>query len=1139
MATLEVHDGRGRVEIVTISRDHTALFGSDPKCDVVLNDPQVLPFHGRLRWKAGKYRAEAFPEANALTINGKKVVAASLAQGDEIKVGSFKIFLVNAEDGPADTDKTREQAPASVKRGARAGAATAATLPGAATATARPATAPAAPIAPLKPPGPIKKFVNILMAKDQRPGEERIVSSPLILALVVAFAVLVAIGIGLFSVIARTRAENQFLSAMDSYKEKNYTDAIKGFEQFLYTNPHEARASKARVTLGMSNVQQYTLPGNPNWTAALKSAREVHKRIQNETAYIDDQMNLAEQVLKTAEGLADRAKTAADADMLGEAMQAITLHDRVAGDLAVTLRGKSHLPAKLTEAKAAVEKSQVRARYLADMDAAIKAGSANDVYAIRDALVGIYADLATDKDLVAKLTSANVLVQKLVKIDPAKRPADTKPHPEPLGPPLSLVLRADPTTPPGKTGPIVYALAQGFVYALDGTNGAPLWHAPVGLTAPFAPIAVAGPSPSCLIYDSRHGELARIDGRTGRLMWRQTTGETVTDPPLILGNQIAQLTPSGKLLSIDLTTGALEATLVLGRPAARAPASDEAGEFFYLAADRDVVFVIKRDDLSCMSVEYLGQPAGSVPCAPARVGPYLIVPENNSLLDGKWTVFAILENGSKLKEVQTIDIQGWTWATPVSQAKNVWSITDRGQLTVFEVGGPEARTPLVQIATTVPDALPSGPAYGRSRGERELWLSSHRAGRFDLSAEQSAIAAAWSIERAGTALGPIQVADRLGILTQRYIDKPGVAVWGVNFSEKTPDKRIVWRTVLGTSWPLVPLAQPGGEGLSILSAEGKMLKLSREEVAKGGFVTMPLPRAGYFYVPPTPVRRLDANGLTVLITAPDADHIYVRESATNDEFRRVDLPAPLGAAPLFWGENLFAPGLDGRVYLIDPRTGEAKAEPYVPPFERAKPTRWKNPVKLGEDAVILADESGRIRRLAKVTEPRLKLAVVGEVIDLKSPILADPATTEQAVIVVTSDGKVLARAGRDLSALGAWTLDAPRALGPVSIAGHALVIDSAGGVLAFGPDGQKLWSVNLGDAPPLGPPVFKDDALWFLSRFGALQRRSLTDGSRVDRVDLGVLPSAGLNTDGPDVLVPTAPGTYRVLESKGEKVAQP
>src|SRR5690348_8999911 len=54
MAMIEVHDGRGRVEFVTISRDVAATFGSDPKCDVVIDDPRALPFHGRIRWRRGK-----------------------------------------------------------------------------------------------------------------------------------------------------------------------------------------------------------------------------------------------------------------------------------------------------------------------------------------------------------------------------------------------------------------------------------------------------------------------------------------------------------------------------------------------------------------------------------------------------------------------------------------------------------------------------------------------------------------------------------------------------------------------------------------------------------------------------------------------------------------------------------------------------------------------------------------------------------------------------------------------------------------------------------------------------------------------------------------------------------------------------
>ncbi len=1131
MATLEVHDGRGRVEIVTISRDHTALFGSDPKCDVVLNDAQVLPFHGRLRYKAGKYRAEAFPEANALTINGKKVVAASLAQGDEIKVGAFKIFLVNAEDVPVDPDKTREQAPpqsSTQGRGKRGALITAGGTATSAKPVASPKPASAIPL------GPVRRALNVLMAKDQRPGDERIASSPLVLALVLALGLLIAVGIGLYSVISRTRAENQFNAAKDAYESKEWASAISLYDKFLESNPREARSSKARVSRAMANVRQH-VSGSPNWTAALAAAKEAHKKINTEPAYRDDQMNLAQLVLLTAQGLADRAKAASDPSMLTEVGNAISLHDTVAGDLALSLRSQSPLPTKLAEARAAVEKTQVRARSLADMEKSLKAGSATDIYSARDALIGRYADLAADKDVVARLTGANDLIRKAVKFDSSSRPAEITPHPEPLGPPLSLVLRSDTTAVPNTSGPIVYALAQGMAYALDGLNGAPIWQCTVGLSSPFPPIAVAGPSPTCLVYDARHGELIRLDGRTGKLLWRQATGEPITSPPLILGNQVAQLTPSGKLLTINLSNGALEGTLDLGRPASGTPASDEDGKFFYVAGDRDVVYVLSRDPLACTSVEFLGHPSGSVACAPARVGPYLIVPQNNALLDGKWSVFVLLEDGAKIRPMQTIDIKGWTWSTPVAQGKSVWSISDRGAIGIFELGSPDSRRPLTLIASTVPNARPSGPAYSRARSEKEMWLSASRMGRFDLAAEQAQIVPTWVTESVGTSLGPIQVAERLGVLTHQYRDKPGVALWGMNFA----DRKIVWRTVLGTHWPLEPMPLPAGDGLSILSADGRLMNYPLDKIRAGGFVQMPLPRAGYFYVPSTPIRRLDANGLTVLITAPDADHIYVKESASEDEFRRVDLPAPLGASPLFWGADLFAPGLDGRVYLVDPRTGAARAEPYLPPFERQKPTRWRAPVKLGDDAVILADDSGKVRRLAKVTEPRLKLAVVGEVVDLKSPILVDPSTTEQAVIVVTDDGKVRSLAGRDLSSLGTWPLDAPRSLGPVGIAGHSIVIDAAGGVIAFGPDGQKVWSIDLRDPPPLSPPIFKDGSLLFLSRDGSLQRRSLADGSREDRVDLGIMPSSGLIGDGPDVLIPSGPGTYRVLGTGGEKAPQP
>ena len=116
MATLEVHGADGHVQRVEVTREHPLLFGSSPNCDLVLTGPGVLPFHGRIRWKGKRYKADASPDAEYLLVNGHKMTSSGFRQGDELQVGPCRIFMLYADDDlpPAD-DKTRIQ-PAPVAR---------------------------------------------------------------------------------------------------------------------------------------------------------------------------------------------------------------------------------------------------------------------------------------------------------------------------------------------------------------------------------------------------------------------------------------------------------------------------------------------------------------------------------------------------------------------------------------------------------------------------------------------------------------------------------------------------------------------------------------------------------------------------------------------------------------------------------------------------------------------------------------------------------------------------------------------------------------------------------------------------------------------------------------------------------------
>lgn len=1142
MATLEVHDGKGRVEYVTISRKHPALIGTDPKCDVVVSDPSALPFHGRLRWKTDRFKVEAFPEARALDVNGKKVVSSSFRQGDELAIGNYRLFLTDDSDtGDGDLQPTTVQSrPASAGAGGGSGGgggwldAPNPTLPASQpTAARKPAAAQAKAAAPVQPAIKVVWWKRALRSLNAggAPGEnDNVASSPLVLGLVVTLCTLLLIGYGLWSVITRNRADNQFNRASQLLADRDYTNSEKAFDVFLETNPRDSRAGRARVLRALSKVRQFSSAGGQSWTSVIINARQMIKAVGKDPYFREKRMDLAEDILKAADGFAILATRTASAEDLARAHDALKLHEQVTGDAPHNqILSKSKVPAHLAEAQAAVTKAQVRRDLIASMKKSVKEGDADAVYATRDELVNRYPDLANDSELVTQLTEANEIIRKSIRFDTSRRPAETTPQPDPLGPPVSVVLRQVPPgarpVPPSPDGEIVYAVAQGYVYGIDGSNGAPVWHVPVGLNTRFAPVGISGANPALIMFDSRHDELIKLDGRTGNLLWRQSTEEPITSPPLILGRQVLQVVPSGKLLLIDLESGELKGSLVIDRPLAGTPATDEAGQYFYLTGDRDVLYVVSRDPFECIDVEYLGHPSGSIACAPARLANFLIVPENRELWEGRWSIFVIEQDGEKLRFVQSVKIPGWTWQTPPSQGTIVWSLTDRGALTAFVMGSDDSPEPLTRVASTVPDARPSGPAYAHVKGDHEIWISSSRLGRFDLEAELGSLSPTWTIERAGQSAGPIQTAGRLAILQHQFEEGPGITLWGLDPSSGS----VRWKTVLGAPWPLDPSPSPDGQRLTTLASDGPEVEITPNLLASGGFLEWPLRRPGYFSLPKGPLQRLQRPDLTVLVPSPDADHLLVREDASS-EFRRVDLPAPLGATPVFWGPDLFVPGLDGRAYLVNPSTGAAEAEPYVPAFDTEAPTRWRAPVFLNE-AVVLANQAGQVRRLARVTEPRLRLDVVGDVVDLKSTLESDPATTTDAVIVVTDDNRVRSLAGRDLSSLGAWNLEVPRALGPLSLYERAFLIDKGGGVMAFGASGDRIWATDLRDEPPVGPPVVRNDEVWFLSHNGALQKRSLEDGSPIDRYDLGLLPSGGLVSVGSQIIVQAAPGTVRLLKS--------
>ena len=397
-----------------------------------------------------------------------------------------------------------------------------------------------------------------------------------------------------------------------------------------------------------------------------------------------------------------------------------------------------------------------------------RAGSAAGVYKARDALIDRYVNLAQDPELIKRMTQANDLVRRAVKVESTQRVAQRGPRPGPLGPATSLVLRSNTETPPPptETGSMAFALADGLAYGLDAATGAPVWQVFVGLASPFAPQAVPG-DPSVLVVDARHDELLRLDGRTGAVLWRLELGEAVERPPLVLGNQLFQVLPSGKLVVIGLETGESRTTVNLGLPLAQAPVNDESGRFLYILGRRDCLFVVARDPLACIAVEYLGHEEGSIPVPPARLGRFLVIAENHLPADSRWRVL-LLDDDGKAKAVQQIDVPGWIWGAPPASGSVIWAAGDKGGIEAYALGDYASNTPLRSLARLAPDAATSGPAFGLATSERELWLAAGRSGRYELDPDRGEITPRTALGQPGSALAPLQEAAQA-----RRLDVPG------------------------------------------------------------------------------------------------------------------------------------------------------------------------------------------------------------------------------------------------------------------------------------------------------------------------------------------------------------------------------
>jgi pSer/pThr/pTyr-binding forkhead associated (FHA) protein len=130
MSSLIVISGRGKGISHSLPADRDTVIGRDGSCDLQILDPHMSRRHGVVSPAGEDFVIKDLGSSNGVSVNGKRVKEAKLADGDKLQLGMSELefyLLEAASAADADTeqlpdvDKLLKQAEESEKAEAREG----------------------------------------------------------------------------------------------------------------------------------------------------------------------------------------------------------------------------------------------------------------------------------------------------------------------------------------------------------------------------------------------------------------------------------------------------------------------------------------------------------------------------------------------------------------------------------------------------------------------------------------------------------------------------------------------------------------------------------------------------------------------------------------------------------------------------------------------------------------------------------------------------------------------------------------------------------------------------------------------------------------------------------------------------------
>lgn len=906
--------------------------------------------------------------------------------------------------------------------------------------------------------------------------------SPLILIGSGALALLIFAAVAFFGLFRGESAEKLLSIAEGHYENQSYANAISTYQKFNNRFAEHPEASLARVRIGMSKIRQITDVSTADWESALSQAKTTLPTIKTEEAFSQARSELAKLLPDISAGLVEKSKKSDTTDqkerVLNLADDAMTLVDN-SEYLPTSVRQPQdirieEITTTIQVVRRDIERERALASTVAEIKTAADAGDITKAYSLRDVLMDRYPILIENVTLRDTLSGVTAKERDAVKNDKPDLSPLTDDHAADAR--LQIVLsdqRGE--TINGVDNAVLGVLVRGAVYGLRANDGQVLWRRYVGYECDAAPQPVAeNPSSDFLVVDAHHGELQRLNNKTGALVWRLPCPKPISTP-LVFGNKAyvtCGVDGNSSLLSVQLADGQIAAAAQFPVGCSVAPNVVPERNELIQAGIHSSVYVLDANTLTCKSVFSPGHARGSAAVPAFEVAGTVMLAENNGR--DAATLHAFAPSGDDwIRAGMPIKVRG--------QIKNRPSTDGRRALVVSELG--ELRVLDVPIDTQEPKTLANSAAGNQSLGssfgllERSrIFVANNTLSRYELQSTRGEVVASWSRDRQDVFVNPLR---RIGEYLFHVRRRAGMQGATVAATRIDGNGQPIWQTDVGV--PSRVVVNSNGK-VHVVTMNGAMFPVQAKQVLsqRSGRIDETLLSQAFS-------QQLSVTKDSTVFVSPPPNTHFVAADLNSGRLQRIPLriDPDIASTPLsLYANSLLAPSEGGAVYLLDAANGRQRTSPFTPRLDAGSQVEWRTPTAIGSREFVIADKNGQLYR---VTANGKQLTLASES-SVDGPLVAGLASAGNFAYAVTQLGgtqELVAIDGSKLESTQRWPLNGGLAWGPKQVGSLVVVADGANSAIALNGSGKQQFQVpNVG--PLAGDPLLSAGSLIFTSTDGRI-----------------------------------------------------